>query len=470
MLGTSPPDNRKQSAPGPRPSPPMRPGIAAPARNPARYKRIIPDLREGEDVVLLQRRHPATLFGGLVWPILLLVVWLAILLFAGPSLSGLQPDPFTQTEGGIAAWLPTLLWFVWLGVAAALVIWAAYLVLDWSDDWIALTTKRVIIMEKALFFRETRREAPVSRVQNVTAEYPSSAGVALDYGDLRIDTSGTGVLLFKNLSRPKAMREAIFSLHEEMRANQPSQEDRRKAAVRSILGGADPTRHDAPTPPEGNSVMAPRGGQPAANSGQGTLHSLFPFSPRREGEKVTWHRHWIYLLRVLFPPIFIWTLAVAGWFASILLGEGGQFNTVAMVLGWIVVVLSPLCLGWALWNWEDWRNDLYVIDRERVYDIERLPFGLREQSKQTLITRITDVTYVVPGLLAHLLNFGHVVLKTPGEATEFTFTGVPCPREVQQEIMERVEEYRTKGSAGTDQEIEAWLRAYHSVREEGVAG
>src|SRR5207253_5479107 len=120
---------------------------------------------------------------------------------------------------------------------------------------------------------------------------------------------------------------------------------------------------------------------------------------------------------------------------------------VPSALGWLMVGLVPVCLLWALYNWEDWRNDLYRLDRERVYDIESLPFGLRERSKETLVTRITDVTYQVSGPVAHLLNYGDVVIKTAGEATEFTFNGIPCPREVQQEIMDRVEEYRLKSSA-----------------------
>ena len=92
---------------------------------------------------------------------------------------------------------------------------------------------------------------------------------------------------------------------------------------------------------------------------------------------------------------------------------------------------------------------------------------VREQSKETLITRVTDVTYVVPSPLAHLLNYGDIMLKTPGEATEFNFRGVPRPREVQQEIMDRLNEYRQQGSVATQHEIEAWLRAYHDAQRRG---
>jgi len=196
------------------------------------------------------------------------------------------------------------------------------------------------------------------------------------------------------------------------------------------------------------------------------LSRLFPFSPWRDEESVTWHKHWFLLVRGLAPPAIIWALAVAAWFASIIFGESGQFGSLPVILGWIVVASSPVCLLWALWSWDDWGNDIYRLDGERIYDIERLPLGLREQSKETLVTRVTDVSYVIPGPLASVLNFGDVVLRTPGESTEFVFRGIPRPREVQREIMDRLDEYRLKAEASTDQEIAAWLKAYHDVRAE----
>jgi len=284
------------------------------------------------------------------------------------------------------------------------------------------------------------------------------------------------VLVFGNLPRPRRMREAIFNAQAEANAGQPSPEDLRRARARSIILGTDPAMHDRPTPPHGvNSteyrVPSTEWSSGTGNSVLGTRYSvlsvIFPFSPWRDEESVTWHKHWIYLLRGVFWPLLLSALLVAAWFASIVLGEQGQYSPLPVILGWAAVVLVPVCLLWALWNWADWRNDLYRLDREHIYDIERLPLGLREQSKETLITRVTDVTYVVPGPLAHLLNYGDVMLRTPGESTEFNFRGVPRPREVQQEIMDRLNEYREKGAVSTEQEIEAWLRTYHDVQRRG---
>jgi hypothetical protein len=448
---------------------PKRPLVAQPprsrtqieaARNAARYRRLIPDLRPGEQVVMLKRRHPAVLVRRLAPPLVLIAALLAGLFFAGPLLNTLRPDPFTTPPEGVQAWLPSLLWFVWLAVLALLLVRIAFVLFDWADDWLALTTRRLIIMDKTLFIRETRREAPIMKVQNVVAEYPNALGLALDVGDLKVDTAGIGLLEYKGLSSPRVVREAIFAQQAALSANEPPPEDRRKAAIVNIMQGVDPSSSTRPTPPKGIAVPSPL----SAASGYGLFNVLFPFSPQRTPESVTWHKHWALLLRGLLLPALLYLVTFAAWFVSFSMLEPGPTGLLATILGWAAVLLMPVCLVWALWNWEDWRNDLYKLDHERVYHIESLPFGLREQSTETLVTRITDATYVVPGPLANLLNYGDVILKTPGESTDFAFKAIPCPREVQREIMDRVDLYRLKESSSTDREIEAWLKAYHDVQ------
>src|SRR5439155_18330907 len=236
-------------------------------------RHLIPDLRAGERVVLLQRQHPAVLFGSLLKPLLLLVLWVLSLIFVPPLIAGLQPDALTSQPGqGLPAWLPAVLWLGWLGLAALLVLWGAYLVLDWSDDWIALTNRRLIIMDKTPFLRESRREAPIAQVQNVTAEYPNSMAVALDFGDLKVDTAGIGVLVFGSLPRPGRMREAIFSTQAEANAAQPSPEDLRRARARSIILGTDPAMHERPTPPHG--VESTEYRVPSTEWGKDTRYSV----------------------------------------------------------------------------------------------------------------------------------------------------------------------------------------------------
>jgi uncharacterized membrane protein YdbT with pleckstrin-like domain len=396
-------------------------------------------LHDGEHIVMLRRQHPMALAAGLMWPGLLFLVWLLASVFGVPLVSGVLSDPLSPPPEGVEAWLPMVLWLVWVALALGLILWAVYNTLGWFGDWVALTDRRLIIMDEILFLNEKRSEVPLDRIQNVTVEYPNSASSMLDYGNLLLDTAGTGLLTFKNMPHPKTMRDAIFAQQAEAdSASKRPAEERRKSAVQSFSRG-----------PGGVNL------NPASD----------PSIPRN----ITWRKHWIFLVWALALPAVVCLLGLFVWSFVGYVVEQGEPGDLTELTGWLVLFLAFACLTWAVYRWEDWRNDLYQLDNDRVREIEKLPLGLREQSKETLVTRITDVSYVVPGPLANLLDYGNVVIKTPGESTEFVFRGVPNPREVQRLMMSRVEEYRRKAEADRNAEIAAWVRAYHEVQGgEGV--
>src|SRR5207237_10287967 len=97
---------------------------------------------------------------------------------------------------------------------------------------------------------ETRREAPIMKSQNVVAEYPNTLALALDFGDLKVDTAGIGLLVYNGLPSPRVVREAIFAQQAALSANEPPPEDRRKAAIVNIMQGVDPSSSPRPTPPK----------------------------------------------------------------------------------------------------------------------------------------------------------------------------------------------------------------------------
>lgn len=419
----------------------VKPNQIGGARRPAvarRNTRLIHDQRPDERIVCLLHRHPVVLLRSLALPIVLVATWVFGILLVEPFLSALSVDPLVAGNAP-PAWLVPALWTFWLGIGGLLLAWIAYAIFDWREDWLALTTQRVIVMNKMLFLRESRSEAPIGKVQNVVAEYPNALGKALDFGDIKVDTAGVGTLHFKSLRRPRALREAIFGQQKAAQSLQPKLEDPRKSAVRAIVLGS----------------------APAADGGRSTVDDRAAQVGARRAVRI-WHKHWAYLLRALIWPFVLVGGVLAGWLLSVVLGEPGVVGPVESVLSWVLLLLLPVCAAWVIWCWEDWRNDLYKLDHERLYHIESLPFGLREQSKETLINRITDVTYVIPGPLANLFDYGSVVIKTPGEATEFVFAGIPHPRSVQQEIMGRVDDSRRK-AGGPNPEMEAWIRAYHEV-------
>ena len=60
-----------------------------------------------------------------------------------------------------------------------------------------------------------------------------------------------------------------------------------------------------------------------------------------------------------------------------------------------------------------------------------------------------------------LLNYGNVVVKTPGEATAFTFDGVPNPGAVLGEIMDRIEAEREREQGQWARDMQDWIRSYN---------
>ena len=78
-----------------------------------------------------------------------------------------------------------------------------------------------------------------------------------------------------------------------------------------------------------------------------------------------------------------------------------------------------------------------------------------------------DVAYTIPHPLAHLLNFGDVLVQTAGATQAFTFDGVADPRAVHAAISARLAAARDAETAGHQRqardEMTSILRAYHRL-------
>ena len=66
---------------------------------------MIHDLRRGERVIVLLRRHPAALLTALAWPLLLLAMWAVSLLFVAPFIAmGFGWLPFRGSPRAYVLW------------------------------------------------------------------------------------------------------------------------------------------------------------------------------------------------------------------------------------------------------------------------------------------------------------------------------------------------------------------------------
>ena len=137
-----------------------------------------------------------------------------------------------------------------------------------------------------------------------------------------------------------------------------------------------------------------------------------------------------------------------------------------LIWGGLFIVLVVFFLWW-LYEYEDWRNDLYRVTHDLIIDRDKKPFG-QESFRSAPIKNIQSLGHEVPSLIGLILNVGNVYINVGDET--FTFEGVHDPSVVHQDISRRMEELVTQQEQErAKQERErmvTWLEIYHEETEE----
>jgi uncharacterized membrane protein YdbT with pleckstrin-like domain len=134
-------------------------------------------------------------------------------------------------------------------------------------------------------------------------------------------------------------------------------------------------------------------------------------------------------------------------------------------------VLGLAVLGslfWYLWEYDDWRRDVYIVTNTKIIDVESTAFRLQgEQLREGPFDSIQNITYTIPNFFYKLLNLGDVIIETAGAGKTFTFDGVLNPSSIQAEIFRRWDNYqqdkRNKQRAETNKQIMTVLGEYHDL-------
>ena len=374
-----------------------------------------------ELLLLRERRHWIALLNRLAAPgvfVLLALIPLALL---------------TRGDQGLYRALDIL-------VIVAALLWLAWSLVDWMNDYFILTTKRVAHRERLLFIRETRDEAPLDKVQNVNIDQ-QFWGNLLGYGALVIDTAasyGGGRVRFDYLGNPAQVQREIFEEMSRVRAGE-RQEARR--AIRDKLASGMGVTLQPRIPRTATAPLAAGPALPAKTGPAIRMPRLPSWQPlwaeKRMEDQVIWRKHWIRLLaRVWIPGLCILTLLAAVGF---LLFSGELQLSGPLVLGGIVI-LAPLGF-WFWWGFVNWGNDQYIVTNDRLIDIEKLPLGFRTARTETTFDKVQNVNYTIPNILANLLDYGTVIIHTAGPEGKLTFDWVLHPRQVQTEIFRRLGSY-----------------------------
>ncbi len=409
---------------------------------------------EGEIIIWYGRPH----IWFLIEPLLILAA-IAILtgLLARAAPLDLRDGAFT-------------IWAVVLGVLGLLAIAA---VVNYYDDYYVVTNRRVTRHDRQFWLlTETLMEAPLETIQDVTVK-TDLVGRLMGYGNLTIRTAAkVGAIVFERLPHPDRIRQETLKERALVLAITRGAE---QEALRNVL--ISTLRVTLPIPdrkpalgdnilPSGRSTNST--GQKWTTSKQQTElpssqntferlgRRLLPekwrgvlfASPALETESVegiTWRKHWIVLVWMAWIPFLILIGLVILFPFLDKVGDTLGLQGMALALPWLLAFLAMA--GWLWWEFEDYRNDLYIVTNEKIIDIERKPLGLDYKRREGNLERVQSVDSKRQGFLPALLNYGTVVIRTAAADEGYDFVNIPNPKHVQQVVFQKMDALRQRKAA-----------------------
>ncbi len=164
------------------------------------------------------------------------------------------------------------------------------------------------------------------------------------------------------------------------------------------------------------------------------------FSWLREGEMVIFaeRRHWAYLVKRTGPVAVLFLISLVIF--PFLIAATGLISTVVIIL---VALVDLYLVGRMIWEYINWRDDLFILTTERIVHLERVgPF--ESHFEEAPLSKIEDVYVDQPSFAANALNYGDVILHTAGEQVEIDLTGVPDPMQLRGLVFRELERSRAR--------------------------
>ncbi|MDM8527796.1 cyclic nucleotide-binding domain-containing protein [Anaerolineales bacterium HSG24] len=417
-----------------------------------------PGRQPDEAVVIATKRHVMALLPNLVWPLLWLI---------GPAIYFVISSLLQETI--IGPWLSHQYFRLMATVPfiSLTLLTFLYNYLDWRNDDFIVTTKRVIHIERILFYGEERHEAPLTRVQDVTIVAEGLLSKFFDYRDVAITTAGVGVIRLTSTRQAEAVKNAILQERRQATA-------RVEAADVASLRQAIAQRLDWDEVVEQN-IMAVAEAQgininhAPTRQLPGVLNYLFPRVKEvavdpYEGLTLTWRKHYGILLKMAGLPLVLMSLLGTMFVASLIGGGSPSIIHLFLLLGMIANG------AWYIWRYDDWHSDTYIVTPNRIIDVESSSFKTSgEVRREGTFDHIQNITYNIPNFYSKLFNVGDVTIETAGSKDTFTFEHVFNPSAVQQEIFNRMilhqQRQREQEREATTGQIIDMIGEYHHLFE-----
>jgi hypothetical protein len=354
-----------------------------------------------------------------------------------------------------------------VGIAA----WGVWNAIDWSNDFYLVTNQRVIWLEKVIGLYDSRQEAPLSTILSVGIE-TDLIGRTLDFGNVIVRTF-VGKLEFDHVDHPAQAADMIREYWERTKVGGTrSQKEAMRDSIREKLGLPVEKKQELELPPV---VVEDR----EMAKGPVWLLALSDMFKLRvqDGGTVLYRKHWVVFLQQAWKPamlflVLLGLMAVRGW---VLLQSPDQAllerNSLGALRPDTIMVALPLIMlpffGWFVWEYLDWKNDIFMVTPDEIIDIDKKPFGTEER-RAAQIENILSTDYKREGVIGYIFNFGTVYITVGG--SQLAFEDVLDPAGVQADInRRRMTRIAKKSEDAADVERErmaVWLAAYHENIDE----
>jgi hypothetical protein len=327
-----------------------------------------------------------------------------------------------------------------------------YLFVDWANDQLVLTNKRVIrddevVIIPKLIESKSQEQLEIDNIQSVKASSNTYVQNWFNYGTITVQSASVGSdnLEFESARDPGKMQSKIDA---QVKALQGQQSTKNYAQMidKKVYNISPPKAESKP--PE--KIL----------KGPPVLRRLLEENPVHDVDKgtYTWHPHWLFLIQALVGPFLLLFFGLIAIFVALQLG--------ALTFGWMlfsVVALFLIFVGWSIWQIEDYRNDKYILEPSRVIDIQKTPIGPENRLTASL-EALQNVSFQTT-FVGNLVGYGDVILTTAGAGADFTFTRVPNPSEVVDIINNYRDEFKKGEKERSLNEMLTVLHHYHEAQK-----
>lgn len=359
-------------------------------------------LRVDENIQFFSRQYLLPI----LIPILLALVPVLLMAFLWLNISGFWEK--------ILNYSTLILGGIWLS-------WSFFRIFTWFFSYNVVTNQRALYTQRLFLVYDSIQETPIDAILSVTWQ-TNAISRLFGYGDV-IARTYTSSLILKHIYFPKIIAQFLeYQIHVcemELTLNE------KKALANLVKSEIFPDEHH-----RGRSIPSDHSPNNEEKPKE-ELNYLPLFFLHATINGIRYYRtHWFFLIKqtILFLSLFI----IA---TSLLFFWNGSLGVVRIVF----VLIAFIAFVGMIYRLFDWYNDLFIITKDQVIDIDRKPLG-REERRSALIRNIQAIEYKRDGIIGLLLNFGTVFIRV-GDAV-LTFDNVLDPARVQREISNSVYELK----------------------------